>query len=647
MEKVIKVVEKYVLLASIAVLPVFVLLNSSAPALTPKLELLVVAGSLAAILWVVRMFLKGEVSFAPGKYDLGVLLTAVAFLASTILRTPNKMEAFLVPGVTSFLLAAAFFYFLVNQLGKKGKAEAVAALIISGLLLSLSMIFAGLGVFAKIPQLPAFLKDPLFNPMGGLVPVGIYLIPLAFLGVSLVVKDKDIIKKVFWGASTVIIIMALAIVVNSSLPGKPQFPKFPNLQTSWEVAVGTVAKSPVFGAGPGNYISAFNQFRPVSYNQTDLWSVRFTTANNFYLTLVTEAGLLGLAAFLIILLLVYRSFREDPKLEKLSLIALILILAVFPASPVIFVPLFVLLAIFSGSEDKVVTLTTVSVGAGNKVPSRALSIVIGLLILAGVGAVDFFGAKVMISESTYAKSLTALGRNDFKGTFDLIQKAITQNPKVDRYHASLAQLDMALAQSLASKKDVTDSDKTTITQLVQQAINESKKAVGLNPGSAGNWEVLAQIYRTIMPFAQGADQFAVQTYTQAVALDPTNPNLRISLGGVYYALGRYDDAIEAFKLAVLAKPDLANAHYNLAIAYREKKNFDSAINEMNTVLSLVAKDSQDYTLAKNTLDELEKNKPAAKTTGTESLTPPEKTETSNIKPPITLPVDSTPPTPNP
>ena len=127
-----------------------------------------------------------------------------------------------------------------------------------------------------------------------------------------------------------------------------------------------------------------------------------------------------------------------------------------------------------------------------------------------------------------------------------------------------------------------------------------------------------------------------------MALDPTNPNLRIALGGVYYALGRYDDAIDAFKLAVLAKPDLANAHYNLAIAYREKKNYDQAIAEMNTVLGLVQKDSADYKLAQSTLEDLKKNQ-STKTSGGENLTAPQPVPESNVKPPIALPKEATPP----
>jgi tetratricopeptide (TPR) repeat protein len=125
-------------------------------------------------------------------------------------------------------------------------------------------------------------------------------------------------------------------------------------------------------------------------------------------------------------------------------------------------------------------------------------------------------------------------------------------------------------------------------------------------------------------------------------LDPLNVNLRIALGGIYYALGRYDEAIQTFQTAVLSKPDLANAHYNLAITYREKGEIQKAIDQMNVVLSLVSKDSKDYEVAQAELENLQKKLPVEKGTG-ESLTPPPSTPNSTVKPKITLPDGSNPP----
>ncbi len=647
MIKILESLEKYILYVVVSVFGIFVLTSSTSPAVLSKIILLVAAASLVILIWAVKSIMKGSISFAIGKFDLPVFLIAATYILSALFKTPNKMEAFLVPGIATFVVVSGVIYFLINQLGRSGKFGISISFLTSGLLVSLSVILTELKLFAKIPQLPAFIKDPSFNPLGGVIPSIIFLSPVLILGIAIIIKEKDLVRKIFWSVSSAIIAMSLVILINRVLPGRADSPKFPSLQTSWEVAAESLKQSPLLGVGPGNYLSAFNQFRPVTYNQTDLWALRFTTASNFYLTLITETGLLGVFALATLLFALYKYFAMDlriPKsaegfsenLERLSIFAFLILFGLFPASPVVLVPFFVLTSIFSGSENNVTTLRTFP--ASSRVPSVVLS----LLILAGVFVFDFFGAKAVLAESKFKDSLVALNQNNAKGTLDNLKSAIALNSKVDRYHATLAQVDMALASAIAAKKDITDDDKKAVTQLVQDAINEGKTTVTLNPQRSGNWEVLAQIYRSIMPFAQGADKFATQTYTQAVALDPINPNLRIALGGVYFALGRYDDAIDSFKLAVLAKSDLANAHYNLAIAYREKKDYDNAIKEMKTVLTLVAKDSDDYKLATKELENLEKNKAAA-AGESENLSAPEPVGTSSIKPPIQLPEDSTPP----
>jgi tetratricopeptide (TPR) repeat protein len=233
-------------------------------------------------------------------------------------------------------------------------------------------------------------------------------------------------------------------------------------------------------------------------------------------------------------------------------------------------------------------------------------IVITVPILVVLGVLAFFGTKAVIAENTYNKALTALNKNDAKNTYNLLVLATNENPYVDRYHASLAQVDMALAISLASNKNLTDADKNNVTQFVQQAINEGKAEVALNPGRSGNWEILGQIYQKLVTYAQGSDQFAIQAFFQSVALDPGNPSTRIELGEIYLTTGDYKDAIDAFKLAIAVKPDLANAHYNLALAYQGNSDYTDAVSEINNVISLVAKGSDDYNLAETTLTNLQK-----------------------------------------
>jgi len=634
--KSIKNFEKYILIAFAALFAVFVLPKFPSPHAIPKEIFGAIAISLVLILWSARSIIKKETSFSIGKFDLGVLLILLVYIISAVVKVPNKMEAFFFPGTVTFVIISALFYFLVNQFDKRTKNMVLIALFGSGIFLSISLLFTQLGLFSKIPQLPVFMRNATFNPVGGPLPAALYLLTILPIGVILVIKERELVKRIFWAVASTVIVFGLTLTVVSLLPGKPQALVFPSLQTSWEIVIETLKASPVWGAGPDNYVSAFNAFRSITYNQTSLWLARFSTAGNFYFTLITELGFAGLAAISVLLIGIYRTVVTGLKQKNWDIVPLailVILFALFPSAPVLVFLLMAFLAIFSKSEEKSVSLAT----------TRVPSAIIAAPILIAIIALGVFGTKAVRAELTFKKSLTALTNNDAKNTYDLMVKAVSQNPYVDRYHASLAQVEMAIATSIASNKDLTDTDRANITQLISQAINEGKATVTLNPGRSGNWEILAQIYGNIMPFAQGADQFAIQTYTQAVALDPINPNLRIALGGIYYSLGRYDEAIDAFKLAVMTKSDYANAHYNLAIAYREKKNFDGAIAEMNNVLALVVKDSPDYTLAQTTLKDLEKSKPAAiKPTGTENLTPPQKTETV-IEPPIELPKEATPP----
>lgn len=634
MIKILDQIEKYIFVLALSLYSVFVITTSSSPIQFSKLILLTIFATLAIVVWSLRGFVKNTLSFATGKFDFAILALVVAYVGSAILRTGNKMEAFVIPGVASFVILSAVFYFLINQLNRQGKLLAQIGFFVSGVLLSLSLIFTQLGVFTKIPQLSAIFRDVNFNPLGGSIPSIIYLATIGILGVNFVIKEKEIIKKAFWGVSLGVLVMGLVIVVSNSLPNRPQSPKFPSIQSSWEITVDTLKNSPVWGVGAGNYLTSFNLYRSVSYNQSELWQVRFTTASNFFLTHVTETGFVGLFAMALLIIAVYKNSKlvRIENLEDALPAILLVFLAVLPASPILILPLFVLLAITSKSENRKFEI---------EIPSKVPSAIVGGFVLILVLVFDFYAVKFATAELTYKKALESLSKNDARLTYETMQKAIQINPYVDRYHASLAQVNMAIASSLANKKDITDAEKQTVTQLVQSAIAEGKSTVTLNPQRSGNWEVLAQIYRSIMPFATGADQFAIQTFTQAVVLDPTNPNLRIALGGVYYALGKYDEAIDSYKLAVLAKSDLANAHYNLAIAYREKKDFNNAINEMNSVLALVSKDSQDYQLAQNTIDDLKKNKPAG---DGENLNAPDKLEATSIKPPIELPSEANPPT---
>ncbi|MEJ2348062.1 MAG: tetratricopeptide repeat protein, partial [Patescibacteria group bacterium] len=505
--------------------------------------------------------------------------------------------------------------------------------------------------FSLIPQLPSFVQDRLFNPLGSLLSLAIFLATIIPLGINQLITQKEIVKKAFSILAVLIIISSLALAIYNILPGKPAEPKILDLKTSWSVTIETLKESPLWGIGPANFLTAFNRFRPLSYNLTDNWSFRFSAARDFYLTSLTEVGLVGAAAIILIFSIIFKMVKKQIREKNfinegiflISLLVLSTFLAFFPGGTIHIMLFFILLALVSKSRSITFNFSTqLTEKTKNPLVSRLPSFLVVLPVITILAFFVLFSGRALAAEAKYRKALDALVINDGLTTYEMLREAINTNPYVDRYHATYSQVNLALANSLALNEDLNDQDKNTITQLVQQAIEEAKATVSLNVTRSGNWEVLARTYQSITPFAEGADQFSIQSFSQAVSLDPINPNLRIALGGMYYSLGNYDNAIEIFKMAVLAKNDYANAHYNLAFAYKEKGEVEKATQEMETVLSLVNPESSDYELAKTELENLKQRKPSEEV-GSENLIPPQTGEEIETGPQIELPEDLAPP----
>ena len=672
MEKVLEQVEKYILYILVFLFPIVVISVSSNPFVIPKLELLVFSISLLIFLRALKIIITGKLDFSVGNFDLPIFIIALSFILSTILRTPNKMEAFLLPGTTTAVISGVLLYFIINQQKDEEKRNLSLVLFLSATAFSALTLLAFSGLFEKIPQLPAYIRAKGFTPDGGYIPSAIFLLTMFPLGLGLVFAIKEKTRKILIMVASIVVILGLVLSIYNIIPGRPTSPRFPSYNVSWNIAIDSLKNSPVLGIGPGNYLTAFNRFRPLSYNQTDLWAVKFTTATSFYLTFLTEVGMLGTAGLILLLFNLYKTAKADLREKRLvqwgfgsianlvSLTIIVIVLALLPATTLLIVLFFILFSLNAKVHKTTLSLMTQGQVEGataqavtSRFPAFLISVpVIIVLFLFGIRAV-----KIAAGEYKFIKALNALATNDAAKTYDTLREAIRLNPLVDRYHATFVRVDLALANAIARKaagpepvegaaptqSQITDQDRQNITLLVQQAIAEAKATVALNPLRSGNWEVLAQTYQTIMPLAQGADNFAIQTYRQAIALDPINPNLRIALGGIHYIKKDYENAVKVFELATSAKSNHANAHYNLSFALRDKGDLNGAIQEMTLVLSLIPdKTSQDYQVAKKALEDMQAKKKEEAQTGQE-LTPPQGQEAPQLEPPVELSEGSEPP----
>lgn len=438
--------------------------------------------------------------------------------------------------------------------------------------------------------------------------------------------------------------------------------------SSWKVSVSSFRDHPIWGTGPATFLFNFTNYKPIEFNSSKYWNIRFDTAFNEYLQALGTLGGLGLLGLLSLSAMfissawktLARHYYRHPALDDSLSVALAIsgitffVILAFHAGtlPIWIVGLLVLAALMvlnltyaapppnlptSDSSVKQVLLKIASVTTNQQSSEETIRIEalpgVLLIISLGITLFSFFLAgKFALADYHHRLALNAIAKNDGLTAYNGLVEAEKLNALSDLYRTDLAQVNFALANAIALSKgptaeapagSLTDQDKQNIQVLLQQSINEGRTAVALNPRSAINWEILATLYRQIAGVAENALLFSLDSYGRAIFQDPLNPNLRLSVGGTYYAIKNYDLAIRFFTDAINLKPDFANGYYNLSVALRDKGDLNAALQAGEKLLQIVDASSDDYKVATNYVDDL-KNRispptppqpPAAETSG--------------------------------
>ncbi len=555
---------------------------------------------------------------------LPALTLAVSYLLSTVLRSPNKIEALLDPAQTGTLLAGLVLFFTLGNLVKTKQelSSLISSFFASSLVVALLGIIWASGLASKL--LPAslnFANSIIWSPTGASLNSLVYLFVAFIMACVILIKTKwsnsvSLLPTAVIFVNLIAIVLTVYLIFTSQSAYKPTFL---SQSTGWAIALEVLKNSPILGSGPGSFLSDFTQYRPILFNLTPNWAIRFTSSSNQYLQILTVAGFFGLASYLYWLArqsqMIIKSLNSKeslPIMVGVGLITLMFVQIWLPLTAVTLGLMFILSALLVLAHHQA-GLSTVHestldiVAATSSGHSPILPWTIFILVLLIFCPSVYLVGRAYLAEVLFQRSLLAASANDGKKTYDTLIATVQANPYRDTYRVAYSQTNMLIANTLASNKNISDVDRQTVTQLVQQAIREAKNAVALNPTKVTNVENLASIYRNLLNFAQGADAWTIAAYQQAAVLDPVNPNLRIALGGVFFAQKNYDEAVRIFQTAVDLKPDLPNAHYNLAAAFREKGQYERALASLDQVMQYITdKNSSDYQTASAEADELKK-----------------------------------------
>jgi len=555
---------------------------------TPKMAVIYTSILLIGLLTTIQSVILKKIKINYSNNIWPVFLFTLIFIVSGMFNRINVNDSYFLPGTSSYILAGFLLYIFISNLEKK-------SLHFFSKTISLSFVFVSLITIASFLNI---YKKTGFSPLGDIFTTIVLI--FSFLPVSIInaIKKKNILDKIYCVFVSFVIVISSSLLAFIAFKEKELLPKTISYAHSWSIAVDTIKQNPMLGIGPGNYIQAFSKYKPLSFNQTPNWENSFTYGGSSFFTMITETGIFGLILYFAIIYLFVKNLIKEQKPESIAGLLIIVFSFFVPFSNLVYIYLFYYLA-----------RSTKNSGVKTHLPSILVFAPIVLLII----IISIFATRFFIAEYYLAKTLKSSKVSDAKLAYQYINKAIKQNPNSDRYRIISSAISLNMAKNASKKENLTQEEKDIIASLIQESLAQAKATVALNSQKSSNWENLGNIYKEIISFANGADQFAVQSYMQAIALDPTNPNLRIKLGGIYQYMDKKEEAIKAFELAAIAKNDYPNAHYNLAIAYKQSGQHKKALEQINIVLNLIGKDSADYETAIKELEEIQSLIPAEET----------------------------------
>lgn len=589
-----------IILIFLILFPVFYLPVTSESHEYNKMALLIVSVSLLLFLSILQIAQKRHITRIKSSFGTPLVLLAGVASISVLFQSPNLVLALTTPLSVSTIIACSCFYFLIvhSDLGDT-IGRIMQILVFESVIIAIYIIFVFTGLL----------------PNSSLTPIGTFASTLSFLSAILIFLISSILtrlmdKKLNWRykiSSLFPNVIAFIFIFGTSIfllvqlvsDKKPIILPF---SFGWLIFLETLKnlRTLLLGVGPANFITAFTLTKPFAFNATPQWNVIFTQSSSFLLNLITETGSISGILYLFIILKSLKLLKQSTADNKPATITLlfVLILQIFlPSSMALFI-LTIILLYLSAEKNKISQLHFEKLGAFSYLPAVPAVLVCGLIL--------YFSAKFYLAEVYFKKSLDHFLNSEGSAVYQNQDAAITLNPYLDRYHVAFSQTNLILADNIASKKNLTGSDKQNIPNLVKQAIDHARMAVILNRTNELNWDNLARIYSGLIGYAQGAEVWSAYSFQQKLALDSLNPNTYIALSSLNLSLNKFSEAENMARRAVTVKPDLANAYYYLNLALQGQKKYKEAFEELKKTYALLKPDSADGQKISGELEQLSK-----------------------------------------
>jgi O-antigen ligase len=333
-------------------------------------------------------------------------------------------------------------------------------------------------------------------------------------------------------------------------------------QIVWKGAIDIAKNYPIFGTGVETFGFSYWQFRPIEHNKTTEWDFLYNKAHNEYLNFLANTGVIGLLTYLTLLIFSLYVLRKNPAL--LAGYVSILITNFFGFSVVTISLLTFLLPAFaislnSSSKEKAISTKNSS---NNQKLLLLIVLISSLYLLFCIG-------KYWYADYLYQTGTRNSQTKIYKDAISSLQSAINYSPEEPIYHNQLAKTLTEITLSLATTNEATEAGK-----IIPYITDESSTALNLSPRNLNIRQSRINIYLQLANLDARFLEEIIPFIKETINLSPTDPKLLVFLGKAYANMGEFNLSEEAFKKALLLKPDYKEAQKDIEIVKKlqdEKK----------------------------------------------------------------------------
>lgn len=301
----------------------------------------------------------------------------------------------------------------------------------------------------------------------------------------------------------------------------------------------------LLGTGPNTFDQEWLAYKPAEVNQTEFWGIDFNTGFSVVSTAFVTAGVLGVIAWLLPLLLVlfalWRFMRRSEGTTHdrmlgflLGIASVYLLIAAFlyALSPALVVLAFVLTGAFLGYA----ATRAQAAAAAPAAPTRLMqigAIAAAVLIVAGTAWPALAAGKRFFAYNYSQQAVVALQEGNTAGARALNAQSQGIETNGDNLRLGVEIELVELRTLLAATNTPADLLQQQFQAALERAVTQGRAAIEQNPRDYRPYVQLAAVYDLLVPLnIQGARESELAAYASARALNPMNPAIPLLMAEV-------------------------------------------------------------------------------------------------------------------